>query len=52
MKMKTKKNNVLIGATSTGFSLPVVWSGPSSTLVGFQNSRIKTDPINKTAIGQ
>ena len=33
--MKSKKTNVLIGATSTGFSLPVVITGPSSTLIGF-----------------
>ena len=39
IKQKGKKQNVLIGAASTGFQLPLVWSGPTTTMIGFQTSK-------------
>ncbi len=43
LKMKSKKNNFLIGAASTSFTLPVVLSFNNSTMIGFQNARHKLE---------
>ena len=44
LQMKSKKNNnFLIGAASHSFTLPVVISGNNTTMVGFNNARLKIE---------
>ena len=39
IKSKGRKTNVLIGTTSTGFQLPLVWAGPTTTMIGFKQKQ-------------